>query len=209
LEDNEKEELNPLQIFLLVLVKFGLSTPYTLMSKAGLGPGMTSPTLKRLKEAGLLTSTPGPRNRLRYAMTEKGANQLTDCIRLRNTNIWQFGEMDIFESLPRGIILTWLHYGVDEANQGAESAAYKLAHLADMREGEAEVLYKSVLHLQGEIVKDGPVTANGVLIAMAYQWIKAECDAALFRRQIEAIGHIRHLLAKMPPAPQIPLDKGL
>src|ERR1039458_10866044 len=52
----DSEKLNPLQILLMVFVKFGLATPYDLMSLAGMSVGLTSPTLKRLEESGALRS---------------------------------------------------------------------------------------------------------------------------------------------------------
>lgn len=74
--DTQAEELNPLQIFLLAMVKAGLKSPYDLLMKAGLGAGLTSPALKRLEAAGLLHGTPGPRNRTRYAITRDGVEVL-------------------------------------------------------------------------------------------------------------------------------------
>lgn len=135
MERHESEELSALQIFLLVFVEFGLATPYDLLSKAGLGPGLTSPVLKRLREAGLLTSTPGPRNRLRYALTEKGTDLLRESLKPGESNYWQLGQMDVFESLPRGIILAWLHSGADQAHQGAARAAEIVSILAQRRAG--------------------------------------------------------------------------
>lgn len=199
MEDHDYVELNGLRIFLLVLVEFGLSTPYDLLSKAGLGPGMTSPALKRLEEAGLLRSTPGPRRRLRYALTEKGADLLKDSLYPGNWNLWQLGETDIFESLPRGIILTWLHSGADEAHRGVTRAAENLKRLSRKKQREAEELHDSMLRLQADTAKDNSVSGKGILIATAYQWIKAECDAALFRLQGEAIRHIDQLIASLPP----------
>jgi DNA-binding MarR family transcriptional regulator len=194
-------ELNPLQIFLLALVKFGLATPYDLLSKAGLGPGLTSPVLKRLEEAGLVTSTPGPRKRVRYAITEIGASKLSESSQLGD--YWQFGQKDIFESLPRAMILAWLHSDVDEARYGAARAADSLLKLSRRRQRESEELRVSMLGLQADILKDDRTAAKGLLIATAYQWLKAESDAALFRLQAEAIGKINKLLADLPPAPQV------
>ena len=122
-------ELNPLQVFLLVLVEFGLATPYDLLSKAGLGAGLTSPALKRLKEVGLLTGTPGPRKRMRYAITKEGKKTLRENLEAGPPPFWQQGQADVFESLPRGIILAWLHSGTDEARLGVSEAAYKLSVL--------------------------------------------------------------------------------
>jgi hypothetical protein len=59
-----------------------------------------------------------------------------------------------------------------------------------------------MLRLQADILKDDRPAAKGLLIATAYQWLKAESDAALFRLQAEAIGQINQSLADLPPAPQ-------
>jgi DNA-binding PadR family transcriptional regulator len=201
LEHYEIEGLNPLQIFLLVFVEFGLTTPYDLLSKAGLGPGLTSPALKRMEEAGLLISTPGPRKRLRYAITEKGADLLRES--LNQANYWQLGQTDIFESLPRGIILAWLHSGVDEARRGAARATENLLVVSRRRQREAEELRSDMLRLQAGLLKADPAADKGTLIGTAYQWIKAESDATLFRLQAESVEHINQLLADLPPAPQV------
>jgi DNA-binding MarR family transcriptional regulator len=204
MENDEFEELNPLRIFLLVLVEFGLSTPYDLLSKAGLGPGLTSPALKRMKEAGLLTSTPGPRNRVRYAITEKGAKLRRESLKPGEANYWQLGQTDMFESLPRGIILAWLHSGTDEARLGVSGAAYNLSVLTRKKQRDAEELRASMVRLQAEILNQSTAAAKGVLIATAYQWLKAECDAQLFQLQDVATAQISALLAHLPSAPQLP-----
>jgi DNA-binding PadR family transcriptional regulator len=202
MEAAESEELNPLQIFLLVLVDFGLATPYDLLSKAGLGPGLTSPALKRLKEAGLLTGTPGPRNRLRYAITEKGVDRLQESLRAGQSSYWQLGQTDVFESLPRGIILAWLHSGSNEAHRGALRAAENLSVLARRKQREAEDLRDSMLRLRADTVNHDSAAANGILVGTAYQWIKAECDAALFRLQADVTTKIIELLAELPIPPR-------
>jgi DNA-binding MarR family transcriptional regulator len=199
-------ELNPLQILLLVFVEFGLATPYDLLSKAGLGPGLTSPALKRLNLAGLLTCTPGPRNRMRYAITDKGAQLVRESLKPGVTSYWQLGKMDIFESLPRGIILAWLHSGVDEAHHGADRARHNLLVLAERRQREAKELRGSMFRLQTDFIK-GPATDKGTLIATTYQWIKAECDATFFRLQAEAIRDIHKLIADLGHAPRARRDK--
>lgn len=203
MEHTEIERLNPLQTFLLVLVEFGLATPYDLLSKAGLGPGLTSPSLKRLEKAGLLISTPGPRNRLRYAVTDLGAHLLRDSLRPGEPNYWKTGKADIFESLPRGIILAWLHSGIDEARQGVARAAENLLVLTRRKQREAEELRGYMRHLQAGIAKADPSADQGELVATAYQWIKAESDATLFRLQVESLEHINQLLADLPPAPEL------
>jgi len=56
------------------------------------GPGLTSPSLKRLERAGLVISTPGPRNRLRYAVTDLGAHLLRESLRPDEPNCWKAGK---------------------------------------------------------------------------------------------------------------------
>ncbi len=204
----EINKLNPLQVFLLVLVEFGLGTPYDLLSKAGLGAGLTSPALKRLKEAGLLTSTSGPRKRNRYVITEEGKKTLKENLEAGPPPFWQQGQTDIFESLPRGIILAWLHSGTDEARQGISAAAYNLSVLNRKRQRDAEELRTAMVRLQAEILPLSPAAAKGVLIATAYQWIKAECDAALFQLQEKATAEINNLVANLPPVHLMHGDKG-
>ena len=204
MENDEFEGLTPLGIFLLVLVEFGLSTPYELLSKAGLGAGLTSPALKRMKEAGLLTSTPGPRNRVRYAITAKGSNLCKESLKPGGANYWQLGQTDILESLPRGIILAWLHSGVDEAHEGVARATGNAAVVAQRRQRDAAELRASMVRQQADILKNDSAAAKGTLVATAYQWIKAECDASLFRMQVDATAQISKLLAHLPSAPQLP-----
>ncbi len=135
MEHDEIEELNPLQTFLMVLVEFGLATPYDLLSQVGLGPGLTSPSLKRLERAGLLVSTPGPRNRLRYGITAKGAYVLRESLGPDAANYWKAGQSDIFESLPRGVILAWLHAGVKKLTE-ARRARQTICRARPKRGGE-------------------------------------------------------------------------
>jgi len=201
MEATDVEPLNPLQIFLLVLVNYGLASPYDLLSKAGLGPGLTSPALKRLKEAELLASTSGPRNRLRYALTEKGENLLRESVRPGDTSYWAVGPADIYESLPRGVTLAWLFFGVKEAHRGTVRAAEQLLIMAGRRQREAEELHSSLLRLKPEILNGASAAANGMLVSTAYQWIKAESDATLFRLEAEAIERLLQVLAELPPVP--------
>ncbi len=193
------EPLNPLQIFLLVLVGYGLASPYDLLSKAGLGPGLTSPALKRLKEGGLLTSTSGPRNRLRYALTEKGVKMLRESIRPGDASYWAAGPADIYESLPRGVTLAWLFFGVKEAHRGFVRAAEQLLILAGRRQREAEELHSSLLRLKSEIGNGASAAANGMLVSTAYQWIRAESDTTLFRLEAAAVERLGQVLAELPP----------
>lgn len=200
---DQNEELNPLQTFLLALVDFGLSTPYDLLSKAGLGPGLTSPVLKRLQEDGLLTSKPGPRKRLRYATTEKGRHHLKWALRSGTRSYWQFGPADTYESLPRGIILAWLHAGAEEARKGAVRAGERLVIQGQKKQREANDLRDAVVRLRKDILKKDPSADEGMLVGTAYQWLKAMCDAEMFLGQARAVGSIIDALADLPPAPKL------
>jgi len=64
-----------------------------------------------------------------------------------------------------------------------------------------------MLRLQAGIVRDDRLSAKGLLIATAYQWLKAESDAALFRLQAEAIAEINKSLVDLPPAHLVQGDK--
>jgi DNA-binding PadR family transcriptional regulator len=203
MDDIEINGLSQLNVFLLALVEFGLTTPYDLLSKAGLGSGLTSPALKRLKEAGLLTSTHGPRNRQRYAITDKGKNALRLNLDTGSWRLWQQGQTDIFESLARGIILAWLHPGIDGIRCGISEAEHKLSVLNRKRQMDAEELRASMLRLKDGTLNQGQVEVHGLLIATAYSWLKAECDATLFRLQFEATGEIKKLIEGLPSAPKV------
>lgn len=113
------------------------------------------------------------------------------------------GKSDIFESLPRGIILAWLHSGVEEARRGVTRAAENLLVQTRRKEREAEELRADMLHLQAGILKNDPATDEGLLIATAYQWIKAESDATLSRLRAESLERFYQLIADLPPAPQL------
>lgn len=64
-----------------------------------------------------------------------------------------------------------------------------------------------MVRLQASISKNDPGADKGMLIATAYRWIKAECDAALFRLQAESIRQIDQKLAALPPAQLVRGDK--
>ena len=139
---------------------------------------------------------------MRYAVTEEGKKTLRENLEAGPPPFWQQGQTDVFESLPRGIILAWLHSGTDEARLGVSGAAYNLSVLTRKKQRDAEELRASMARLQAEILPRSPAGAKGVLIATAYQWLKAECDAQLFQLQDVATAQISKLLADLPSAPQ-------
>ena len=199
----DSERLNPLQILLLVFVKFGLATPYYLMSLAGMSVGLTSPTLKRLEESGALTCTPGPRKSMRYAITEKGEEQLRRSLESSADFNSLFGEYEKFESAPRAILLAWLYAGFKDALQCVTWVTEKLRAESEKKEREAEGIRQSMIVLEADLFKDEPDFDKGVLIATAYRWMKVKSEAVLLSLEVEAIGTIAQLLSQLPSELQI------
>jgi len=199
----DSERLNPLQILLLVFVKFGLATPYDLMSLAGMSVGLTSPTLKRLEESGALTCTPGPRKSMRYAITEKGEEQLRRSLESSADFNSLFGEYEKFESAPRAILLAWLYAGFKDALQCVTWVTEKLRAESEKKEREAEGIRQSMIVLEADLFKDEPDFDKGVLIATAYRWMKVKSEAALLSLEVEAIGTTAQLLSQLPSELQI------
>jgi DNA-binding MarR family transcriptional regulator len=166
------------EVLLLVFVKFGVTTPYDLLSQGGMSVGLTSPALKRMEQAGLLTSTPGPRKRTRYAMTERGDAALRASLNSGRKNCWGLGRFGIFESVPRTILLAWVHSGLEDALDCVDRAAKELRIEGQKREREAEELRNSVLSMDADLFKDESVSDRGIRILTVYRWIKAASDAA-------------------------------
>src|ERR1022692_1822293 len=130
--------LSPLQIQLLVFVKLGLATPYDLITQAGLSVGLTSPALRRLEEFGLVESTPGSRNSMRYALTKKGEEQLKSAIEVEGPLSFLVERSGTFDSASRAAVLAWATYGRKEAAQCVEFARNELQFQSQQKQGEAE-----------------------------------------------------------------------
>lgn len=76
-ETRDKRRKSDLDLFVLALIRSGVSTPYVLQKEAALSPGATIPAIQRLLEAGLiLHGKPGPRGRTEYRITAAGKKQL-------------------------------------------------------------------------------------------------------------------------------------
>jgi hypothetical protein len=81
------QEIRPLDMFLLVLVKGGLITPYDWQSRAHTSLGASLPAARRLLEAGLLKKVAKAprdrheRDRHEHALTPKGADELHNLAR--------------------------------------------------------------------------------------------------------------------------------
>lgn len=204
----QSEELNPLQVLLMVFVKFGLSTPYDLITQVGLSVGLTSPALKRMEEAGLLASTPGGRKSMRFALTDKGEEELGRSLKSSKPSHWRLGRFDTFESAPRAILLAWAAAGLDEAVRCVEQAAEELRFQEQKKAEEAKLLRFSLDRLRPGLFPDDPAADKGTIIATAYRWLKAVSDAELLKLQAEAIMKIAPLLSALPEVPPILHEEG-
>ena len=199
----KSDDLNQLQVQLLVFVKFGLATPYDLMSQAGMSVGLTSPALKRLEEAGLLTCTLGARKSMRYAITEKGDELLGIALKSGRPTHWRLGRYESFESAPRAILLAWASFGMEEASRCVDQASEELRFQAQQKEGDAEQLRLAMHRLESTLFQENADANKGELMATAYRWMKAASDAALLRLQVEAMKAFGPLLQELPPTPKI------
>lgn len=196
------EDPNPHHLFLLVLVKHGLATPYDMLSKLGLGVGATSPPLKRLEKAGLLTGTSQPRRSTRYAITEKGEEELRSQIESGRMRHWWIEESYVYRSTPRAMFLSWLYSGPKQISDCVDVAMQELRFLAHKKKQEAQAIRETIPRFEANCRHSGLADDEGLLVAAVYQWLKAESDAALFTVQIEALKTMGLLLANLPSAPK-------
>jgi DNA-binding PadR family transcriptional regulator len=206
----ESHELKSHEVLLLLFAKFGLSTPYELMSEAGMSVGLTSPALKQMEKEGLLTcSSPGPRNRTVYSITEKGEEKLEMSLSSDLSRQWRLSKFDTFESAPRAIFLAWANSGVNDALRCVGRATEELENQGRKKQQEADELRDSMLQQNLDLTKGEPGFEKGVLIATAYKWMKVSSDAALLKLQAEAISKMAPLLSDLPQAPQINRAPGI
>jgi DNA-binding PadR family transcriptional regulator len=72
-EIRDKRRRSDLDLFVLVLIDSGISTPYEFQKSAGLSPGATIPALQRLLKAGCVRQgKPGSRGRTNHSITPAG-----------------------------------------------------------------------------------------------------------------------------------------
>jgi DNA-binding PadR family transcriptional regulator len=77
--DSMPQEIRPLDMFLLGLVRGGLITPYDWQSRARTSLGASLPAVRRLEKAGLLEKArKGPRGRQEFALTQRGRDQVAN-----------------------------------------------------------------------------------------------------------------------------------
>lgn len=153
--------------------------------------------------AGLLSGSPGPRNAMRYAITEAGEKVLRDSLQSRRAKKWFPERHSIFESAPRSVLLACLYSGQNEAIQCLNWAVEELLLQSQKREREAKDLLDTLHRKREEFHKDGSNSDEGILFATYYRWLKATLDASLLKMQADAMGQIESLIWELPSAPQI------
>lgn len=201
-------KLNSLEVLVLVFVKSGLTSAYDLVSQAGMSASLAGPAMKRMEVAGLLIGTPGPRNAMRYAITEAGENVLRDSLQSRRANDWFPERHSIFESGPRSVLLACLYSGPNKAINCVDWAIEELRLQSHKKEREAKDLLETLHRRRKKFLKDKSASDEGILIATAYRWLKATLDASLFKMQADAMGEIVPLIWELPSAPQtMPRDE--
>lgn len=199
---NKPEELNSLQTALLAFAKFGLTTPYDLVSQAGMSVGLTSPAFKRLEEAGLLEGVPGPRKRIEYVLTPKGEDELRSSLESARTNYWRIGRFGTFEAIPRAVLLLWIYLGKDDALRCLAWATEELRAQAQKKQRELEDLKDEMRRFQGDLFQDEFAAEEGLLIGTAYRYLKASSDATLLTMQAAAVEETAPLLENLPKSLQ-------
>jgi DNA-binding PadR family transcriptional regulator len=189
---------NPTQILVLALVNCGLRTPYDLKSQSGMSVGQSSPVLKLLEKARLLTSEPGTRKSLRYAITEKGRAELRVALESGKSERWWVGKQGFFESMPRAVLLAWLGSDLNDFPKWLGYAQDELQLEAHRTAQEAEAL-----HVRMERLGSNPTPSEKAkLVGTTYQWMKATAESLLLEAQAELMDTLAPLLTDLSPAPQ-------
>lgn len=157
-----------LELFVLALVKQGLTTKYELRERAGMSLGSTSPVLDRLREEGLITaSEEGARGSVRFSVTAKGANVLKQQV----ASLLSSRPRDI-DSILRITYLAWLNGDTEDLANFMNKSADALHGLAESRRAEAGRLN----HALGE-TPDGD----------AFRWLRTHCEAARVQAEADAL----------------------
>ncbi len=123
-ESHDKRRKSDLDLFVLALIRSGISTPYALQQEAGLSPGATIPAIQRILEAGFVRQgKPGPRGRTDAQITAAGKRHLR--------NSWR----SLIEAGPSGDLDSDLRVALLAISEGgAHSSA------ADLIKGSAAKL---------------------------------------------------------------------
>jgi DNA-binding PadR family transcriptional regulator len=139
----DKRRRTDLDLFVLALVAEGVTTPYQMMTAAGLSPGATIPVLRRLLESSLVVrAKPGPRGRTEHRITAAGRRKLdygwTELIEVGPT-----GDVDadlriaLLAFFVGGDRRTAVEYLRDSA--GRRRTSYKDSERTEEKSGECEL----------------------------------------------------------------------
>lgn len=197
------EKLSQLEVLLLVLVNAGIATPYDLLTQLGIGVGTSSPALQRMEERSLLTCTPGPRNRMRFSITQEGKEYLKGALKEGLGRYWRHGNRDTFDSLRRVILLAWLGSNIQSAKSCVDEAERRLDELFERRVAQAGEHLRAVRSLEKEMLKGVLHPDDPRMISKVSGWIDAEFDKCQFKSQIQSLQTVRELIANLPSSPNI------
>lgn len=196
-----KPELMPSEIFLLFWTKIGMGTPYTMFSLAGVPIGASSPALKRLEKAGLLTSEEGPRNRLVYTVTAEGEALLRSSLEAGPEVYGRRLMGSRYQSLHRAIFFAWAKGKPDEAGAAIDSAEKEIRWQAGRAQSDADK-YRNIL--EGSNLGAQSMTSSGhaEYLAAAFRMIEAVADGAELASQVNALASLRKLVEELPTPPE-------
>jgi DNA-binding PadR family transcriptional regulator len=165
-----------LDLFILALVRSGLATAYDLKSKAGLSVGSTTPVLRRLKKAGLISgSKPGARGSRKFEVTPVGIKTLDSGWRSA------ISVPSDFDSTLRAIYLAWLFGDSRIVSKVIEKSVSAQEQLALVRAAEAAQLKRA----------DATIVTG-----KSFRWLRAVCSAAELRARANVLRDIAKILPK-------------
>ena len=200
----KSDRVNPLDLLLLVLIKYGLSTTYDIRAQAGIGGSNTVKQLQLLEKDGLLTSVSGnERKAKRYAITGLGESKLLESLVLV---MQQRGRLGI-DSLTRTMFLGWLYPEQVNAVDAAQETAAALEIYRREKELEAAKHRDLVDRLQRRLPNGDYGSQVGQLVASTFMWIRAKSDMAMLEVQATAIDQLKLIFENLPPKPRLEIAK--
>jgi DNA-binding PadR family transcriptional regulator len=191
--------LMPFEFLILFLAKLGLKTPYAMMTRAGISVGASSPTLKRLEKKELITSTPGPRNRSSYNITEQGEVLLIKGLEAGPRVYGRLTSRGLFETLPRLIFFGWVKGDLGEAREMLRRTEFDLSAKARRAEALAEEC-RRILERPFEGDYEEVAAAR---IAAGYRLIEAVAETAETKLQLESLPQLAKVIDELPVAPAL------
>ncbi len=177
-ESRDKRRKTDLDLFVLALIRSGISTPYALQQEAGLSPGATIPAIQRMLEAGFVRQgKPGPRGRTDARITAAGKRHLR--------NSWP----SLMDSGPSGDLDSDLRVALLAISEGnAYSSAVRM-----LKASAAKLL--DMAHAV-PLDRESNVTA----LAGLYRQLRSVSVKALLKAQATAAIKIADSIPPIPPA---------